>query len=326
MSSILGIDVSKAKLDVYLLLAEAEVHQANFANDSQGFQKLAHWLKKRKAGQVHACLEATSVYSWDVAAFLDARQHRVSVVNPARIKAYARSQLQRNKTDKLDAAVIADFCRTQVPPLWTPPTEQEKRLLALLRHYDDLSESLQQARNRLGTTQNETVVNHLQTQIDLLQQQMRDVQQYIEDHFDQHPELKRQRDLLTTIPGLGKLTASKLLAELHDIRHFDDVRQVVAFAGLNPKQRQSGRKQAGYTSISKTGSATLRAALYLPAVVAMRHNPILAAFAQRLRQRGLRGKAVVVAVMRKLLHLVFGILKSGNPFDPHHLEKIPAMA
>ena len=318
MDSVLGIDVSKSGLDVCLLRPDQAVFHASFANSDTGFKKLADWLKKHKAGKVHACMEATSIYAWDVASFLEVRQHRVSVVNPARIKAYARSQLQRNKTDKLDAQVIADFCRTQSPPLWTPPTEAEKRLLALLRHHDDLTEMLQQTRNRLDTAREATVRSQLQAQIDLLHQHLREVLTQIDQHFDQHPDLKQRRDLLTSIPGLGKLTAGKLLAEIPDIRHFSDVRQLVAFAGLNPQQRQSGGKR-GYAHISKTGSASLRAALYLPAVVAMQHNPILAAFAQRLRQRGLRGKALVVAVMRKLLHLVFGILKSGQPFDPHHL-------
>jgi transposase len=325
MDSILGIDVSKSGLDVCLLRPDQAVFQASFANSDKGFKQLTDWLKKHKASQVHACMEATSIYAWDVAAFLEAHQHRVSVVNPARIKAYARSQLQRNKTDKLDAQIIADFCRTQSPPQWTPPTEAEKRLLALLRHHDDLTETLQQARNRLDTARDATVRSQLQAQIDLLHQQLREVLAYIEDHVDQHPDLKQRRDLLTSIPGLGKLTAGKLLAEIPDIHHFTDVRQLVAFAGLNPQQRQSGRKH-GYAHISKTGSASLRAALYLPAVVAMQHNPILATFAQRLRQRGLRGKAVVVAVMRKLLHLVYGILKSGQPFDPHFLHKTVAAA
>jgi len=115
-----------------------------------------------------------------------------------------------------------------------------------------------------------------------------------------------------------------LLAEFRAISQFSNVRQLVAYAGLNPRQRQSGSSVRGQSHISKTGRASIRAALYLPAVVAKRHNPILRAYAERLAQHGLCKMQVIVAVMRKLLHLVYGILKSGQPFDPHYLENLVA--
>ncbi len=315
MSAILGIDVSKAKLDVCLLRDEQRPATKTFANTRDGFEQLAQWLTQRQVSELHACLEATGRYGDEVALFLYDRGSIVSVVNPAQIKAHAQSQMQRNKTDKLDAALIADFCRKQQPLAWTPPDPTLRELQALVRHYDDLKESLRQHQNRLEAgSPSPLVIGQLQAQVTLIQQQM-------DDHLDHHPDLKRQRDLLTSIPGLGDLTAAKLLAECRDIRRFDNVRQLVAFAGLNPKHRQSGSSVRGYPHISKMGRASLRAALYMPAVTAMRYNPILRAFAERLRQRGLRGKAVVAAVMRKLLHLVYGILKSGQPFDPDYLLK-----
>ena len=128
-------------------------------------------------------------------------------------------------------------------------------------------------------------------------------------------------DRLISIKGIGELTAAKLLAEYRAITDFEDVRQLVAYAGLNPRQRQSGSSVRGSSRISKMGQASIRAALYMPAVCAQRHNRILRAYAQRLAQAGLCKPAIVVAVMRKLLHLVYGILKSGQPFDPHYLEK-----
>lgn len=133
----------------------------------------------------------------------------------------------------------------------------------------------------------------------------------------QHPDLKRQTDLLRSIPGLGDLTIGKLLAECRHIRAFRDVRQLVAFVGLNPRHPVSGSSIHKRPTISRTGSASLRAALFMPALVAMSFNPILRAFADRLRARGVAGKAIVVAVMRKLLHVVYGVLQSGQPFDPH---------
>jgi transposase len=253
-----------------------------------------------------------------VARYLYEAGYRVSVVNPARIKGYADSQLQRNKTDKLDAALIADFCRRQQPTLWTPPTPQQHTLQQLVRHLDDLSEARQMARNHLeDRTLAAPIIAHWHSQVALLEEHIAHTKQAIADLLDQHPDLKQQADLLRSIPGLGDTTIAKLLAECRDVRAFRDVRQLVAFAGLNPRQHVSGSSVHKRPAISRTGSASLRAALFMPAMSAMRHNPVLRAFADRLRSRGLPRKVVVVAVMRKLLHLIYGVLKSGRPFDPH---------
>jgi transposase len=318
MDGYVGIDVSKARLDVLMVKAAGGREGQAFTNTPTGYAKLAGWLRRRgDVAQLHVCLEATGQYSQGVAEFLIAQGYRVSVVNPAQIKAYGESQLQRNKTDKLDAALIADFCRTQQPPLWIPPPAEIRELQALVRHLADLMAARQQARNRLDTpSQTAPVTDHLAAQIALLDEQIKHTRQAIKRHLDQYPDLKAQKDLLTSIPGLGELTIAKLLAECRDLRAFQ-VRQLVAFAGLNPRQHRSGSSVHKKPAISRTGTSALRAALYMPAVVAMRHNPVLRAFAARLRHRGLPGKAIVVAVMRKLLHLVVGVLKSGQPFDPN---------
>lgn len=328
---IVGIDIGKDQMEVVLQRANHEPEPAQFDNSRPGFKQLWSFLKKRQARSAHVCMEATGLYYEQLADFLHDQGMTVSVVNPARIKAYAASQLARNKTDQLDARMIADFCRTQQPPSWTPPSAEWRHLRALARHLDDLQTDLQRQRNRLHARQVAaqpvpTVEDHLKQQMTLLQQQIAQVKQAMNDHIDQYPDLKRDRDLMTSIPGIGDLTANKLLAELADITLFDDVRQLVAFAGLNPRHRQSGSSVRGKTRISKMGRASIRAALYMPAVVAKNHNPPLRAFAERLAQAGHCEMAITVAVMRKLLHLVFGILKSQQPFDPHYLEKRAANA
>jgi transposase len=316
MDGYVGIDVSKDRLDVLLLHGEQRAGQ-HFTNTSTGFNKLDGWLKRRlKPAQVHICLEATGPYGEAVADYLFEQGYTVSVVNPARIKGYANSQMQRNKTDKLDAALIADFCQTQHPAAWTPPPPEIRQLQQLVRHLEDLTQTLQQAKNRLGLPgQGQPVIDHLQAQIALLNQQIAQTKRAITELLNQHPDLKRQKDLLRSIPGLGDLTIGKLIAECRDLTAFRDVRQLVAFAGLNPRHHTSGSSVHKKPTISRTGSASLRAALYMPALVAMRFNPLLQSFADRLRSRGLPTKAIIVAVMRKLLHLVFGVLKSGQPFD-----------
>jgi transposase len=321
MAAILGIDIAKDTFDTLLLRDGQAAEAAQFENTLTGYKKLLRFLKKRRVSDLHACLEATGRYGEDLAQWLYDHQFAVSVINPQRIKAYGQSQLQRNKTDRLDAALIADFCRTQVPPLWTPPPAEWWALRQLVRHLEDLEGDAQRQRNRRQDGPLPPLVaTNLEEQLALLQAQIVQVKQQIQDFLDQHPDLKRQRDLLETIPGLGRLTIAKLLAEFRDLSSFPSAKQLVAFAGLNPRQRQSGSSVRGATPISKVGNSTIRATLYMPAIVAKRFNPILMRFAERLNTRGLRPLQIVVAVMRKLLVLAYGVLKSGRPFDPDYAD------
>jgi len=317
IAGFLGIDVSKDRLDVLLLRDQRRAGQ-RFTNTPTGFEKLDQWVNRRCPSEaVHVCLEATGCYSEAVAENLIARGYTVNVVNPLRIKRFGESQLQRNKTDKLDAALIADYCRRMQPHPWVPPTPEVRGLQELVRHLEDLLLARQQAANRLEAARaGSSVATHLQTQITLLEAQIAETKRAIAAYLEDVPELKQQKTLLRSIPGIGILTIARLIATCRDLRAFTDAGQLVAFAGLNPRQKQSGTSVAGPTMISRMGSASLRAALYMPAISALRHNPVIRAFAARLRERGLRGKAVVVAAMRKFLHLVVGVLKSGRPFDP----------
>ena len=326
MTAIVGIDIAKDRLDVCLLTAEGQGEQDRFANTKSGINKLHRWLKKHDAKTAHVCLEATGIYGDLVAETLHQRGYVVSVVNPARIKAYAASQMQRNKTDTLDAALIAEYCRTQQPPAWTPPPPELKELRALMRHLDALKQERQRVRNRLAVENaSPAVTRQLRAQLSFLEKQIAQTEDLIRQHIDRYPDLKQQRDLLKSIPGIGDITACQLIAELGDLRRFDNVREVVAFAGLNPRQHQSGKKRVTH-GISRMGRASLRAALYLPAVVARRCNPRLKVWAEQLSQRGLTGKQVIVAVMRKLIHLAYGVLKSGRAFDPHYGDPMPIAA
>ena len=140
----------------------------------------------------------------------------------------------------------------------------------------------------------------------------------IRAHIDRRPDLKRQRELLETIPAFGEITATLLLAELPDIDRFASARQVAAFAGVTPKHRHSGSSVRGRTQMSKMGQARIRCALYMPAIVARTHNPMAKALADRLTERGKCPMVIIGAMMRKLLHIAYGVLKSGKPFDAQH--------
>lgn len=325
MGNCLGIDVSKAKLDVVLVRPDQHPEHGQFDNSRKGLNSLRHFLKKRVKGELHACLEATGHYSDDVAFFLHEAGYRVSVVNPAQIKSYGDSQLRRTKTDAADAALLADFCRTQQPPAWEPPAPEVRELQAIARHLEALKAMRQQEVNRLAAgIPSATVHEKLQTHIAFLDQQIDDLNQRMMDHLDQHPALRQQRDLLKSIPGIGNLTAARLLAELPNLHAFSSPKQIAAYAGLSPQHHLSGSSVRGRSRISKRGSSRLRTALFMPALVAKVHNPVLMAFADHLRLQGKQKMVIVVAVMRKLLLLAVAILRSGRPFDPHYTHFLAA--
>ncbi|MGA9770847.1 MAG: transposase, partial [Blastocatellia bacterium] len=308
----LGIDISKAKFDVALLRDEGKLRHKVFPNSTAGFQQLSAWLSKHSALPIHACMEATGTYSEALAVYLHEAGHLVSVVNPAIIKAFASTEMSRTKTDKADASLIARYCQKHQPPAWTPPPPEISELQALVRRLEALLEMLQQERNRLAAgIGSPSVKESVEQHIDYLNEQITHTQSLIRDHIDLNPTLKQQHDLLTTIPGIGDTTAAKLLAEIVEINHYQSARQVAAFAGLVPKHRESGSSVRGKPRLCKVGTARLRKAMYFPAIVATKHNPIIKAMSGRLRERGKCPMVIIGAAMRKLIHIAYGVLKSG---------------
>ena len=317
---ILGIDVGKEKLDVCLRLPNKQLF-SQFDNTPAGHQKLLSWMKKQKVTHAHVCMEATGQYGDGVAEYLHREGQSVSVVNPARIKHYGNSQLRRNKTDKADAELIANFCASQETTLWTPPSAEFKELQALVRRLEDLTTARQQEENRLqaGIT-TVSVIEDLKEHLAFLDQQIEKIKRLIQEHIDNHPDLRKQRDLLDSIPGIGSLTAAKILGEIRSIQDFDSARQLAAYAGLTPENKRSGTSVNKKPRLSKKGNTNLRKTLFMPAISAKHHNPIVATFCNRLLQNGLCPMQVIGAAMRKLLHIIYGVLKHGQPFDPTYLD------
>ena len=313
----LGIDIAKDTFAASLLLDRRSA-RGTFDNSPAGLQKLDHWLKKRKVAQVHACLEATGRYSEGVAEHLHAAGHTVSVINPARLKAFGQATLTRTKTDQTDAALLAEFCRRQQPAPWNPPDPATRGLRALVRRRESLLNVRQQEANRLSSGEDDPwVVTSLETVLTCLDEQLAQVEQAIADQVARDADLQRRVELVDSIKGIGWTTATALLAEI-DFGAYPSARQVAAQAGLTPRQRQSGTSVHGKPRISKQGASQLRKILFFPAISAMQHNPMVRDFAQRLAERGKAKMAIVCACMRKLLHLVYGVLKTGLPFDPNY--------
>ncbi|MDQ3803468.1 MAG: IS110 family transposase [Acidobacteriota bacterium] len=313
----LGLDVAKLKFNACLARESGKLRHKVFTNTAAGFSQLADWLERQGAGRVHACLEATGTYGEALAIYLHERGHTVSVVNPAAIKAYAQSHLTRTKTDRVDASLIAGFCAERRPPAWLPPAGEVRELQALVRRLESLVEMRTAEVNRLAAgIAVEPVRASVEELIAHLSEQIRRTQALIREHIDRHPTLKQQSELLDSIPGVGEATAAALLAEVPDIKEYRNARQVAAFAGLVPRERQSGSSVRGRVRLSKIGNARLRKALYFPAVTALRCSPFFQQWAEGLRRRGKSKMAIIGAVMRKLVHLAYGVLKTGRPFDP----------
>ena len=318
MQKILGIDVSKDKHDLILVIEEKKYHK-EISNDAKGFSYLKRWLEVHQVSQVHACLEATGQYGESIAEWLHGEGHRVSVVNPARIKRYGQSKLHRNKTDKADADLIAEFCSREKPALWEPLSPQVKQLRALNRRLQALKANLQQERNRKKSGEKDVLVlNDLDMHIEFLKERIKAIKKDIRDLIKQTPELKSQHDLLTTISGIGHLTAVTLLAEIGNFSAFENAPQLAAYAGLNPQGHRSGSSVFKKTQISKQGRAELRHCLFMPALVALEWNPVIQSLDERMTKSNHHRMEIVIAAMRKLLHLAYGVLKTQLPFDPDY--------
>lgn len=319
-----GIDVSKSTLDAALLTGEGKPRHKVFANSPAGHHQLLAWLQDNGAATVHACLEATGTWADAVALALHEAGHKVSLVNPALIRAFGQSQLKRTKTDKADAQLIARFCQMHQPPAWTPTAPEVRELQALVRRLESLEEMRLMEENRLASGVScRAVQADLEAHLADLQERIEKTRQHIKDHINQNPALKDKAILLESIPGIGQATAALLLAELGDITHFDNARQVAAFAGLVPRIRESGSSVRSRARLSKVGSSRLRKSLYFPAITALRFNPLIKALGVRLSAAGKSKMLIIGAAMRKLLHLAYGVLKSGRPFDPNFAPQTP---
>jgi|SRR5215213_1010330 len=314
---VLGIDISKLKFNACLINIEGKLRHKLFPNTAAGFEQLRDWLLRQGVERVHACLEATGTYGDSLALFLHEAGHRVSVINPAATKAFAQSRLSRTKTDRVDAELIARFCLAQAPPTWSPLPMEVRELQALVRRLESLIEMRVMEENRLSSGITVEAVRHSVEQLmAYLNQEIKHTEELIRNHINGHPTLKQQSALLDSIPGIAETTAALLLSEMTDIKQYSSARQVAAYAGLVPRERQSGSSLRGRTRLSKIGNARLRRALYFPAITAIRCSPFFQAWAKGLQERGKCKMSIICAVMRKLVHLAYGVLKNDKPFDP----------
>ena len=312
----LGIDIGKTNFDAALLMSDKKIKIKKFSNNKSGFKLLEDWLKTCNVNieNIHACMEVTGIYSESLADFLYGINCMVSVVNPAKIKGFGMSELSRTKTDRADSKLIARFCKAMDPPAWQPTKLEYKELQQLVRRLEDLKNLIQIENNHLESVRSDEVKKSIDNVIENLNKQIEKIIKLINDKINQNPELQKKQELLETIPGIGEATIIQILSFIN-IENFNNVKQLDAFLGLNPQQRQSGTSVNGKSRISKIGSSSLRKTFYFPAIVAKQHNPIIKAFCDRLNMAGKPKMVIICAAMRKLVHIVYGVLKSGKAFD-----------
>ncbi len=310
---VLGIDIAKKKFDVALLTGSKYKNKV-FTNNNKGFYELNTWLLKHDIQQLHVCLEATGTYGEALSEYLSDKAIMVSVVNPAQIKAFGVSELSRTKTDKTDAKLIARFCRAMNPDLWQPAPLEIRKLKGLVNRLDALNIMKRGEQNRLEVSI-DIVKPSIEKVISMLDTEIGKIRIKIKNHIDSYSKLKKQQELLDTIPGVGEATIAMILSTMCTPDKFTTAKQLAAFVGLNPRHHQSGSSVQNRSHISKTGDTSLRKSLYMPAIVAKQHNPLLKALYDRLLASGKSKMLAICAVMRKLLHIIYGVLKSGIPFD-----------
>jgi transposase len=315
-----GLDVSAQELVVMVRRDGKTEPCRSFPNTHKGHQELRRYLTHRRE-RVRVCMESTGLYGLDAALALQADPRiELMVANPRAVKSFSRALLQRSKTDPLDAWVLLEYAARMPFQPWQPPPVEALQITALARRIHALTQQCTMEKNRLHAveataTSLRVIVQDLRRSVRTLETAIAKLSREAHKILAATPELERRFRLLQSTPGIGPVSALQLLGELVLIPAHCDVRQWVAYAGLDPRHHESGTSVHQKARISKLGNRHIRRALFMPALTAVRFAPHLRAFYLHLQARGKCKMVALVAVMRKLLHAIFGMFKHDAPFD-----------
>ena len=326
MSSItVGIDISKEKIDVSILLEDKIIRHEELTNKRQGFEKLWHILKKFK--EVSVGFESTGSYGKNLSHFLCEKGFKVYLLNPIQVKYYIKSKMKRVKTDKSDSALIAQFVSLHKEELI--PFKQKSKTFLKVKNVQRCLYALKEDRKQIkcrieafsqsDEDGNDFALNVFESQLTYVEKKIEETEKSIKQDILNDQEVKEIYERLLTIPGIGEISAIGLIAELPDLEHFKCAKQLAAYAGLNPGIYESGSSVRRQSGISKCGNKHLRTLLYMPSLYLKNRSSALTNFVQRLQERGKKPKVIVVAVMHKLLRIIFGVLKKGKDFDESYV-------
>lgn len=322
MSTICGVGIDVSARDLTVSVASKTTQ--SFENNAKGHRAISRLVLRCAKGDVQICVEATGSYSLDLCFHLQSCGLRVMVANPRAVSNFAKAMMSRSKTDPMDAEVLREFAERMPFVEWVPPAQAALELRAASRRLDSLSNMLTREKNRLHAaratkTTISIVSDDLKSSIKHFEGRMERLIKKIESFIKTEPLLHARYRRLQTVRGIAARSAIRLLGELATMPADMSPKQCVAHAGLDPRQHQSGSSIDRPARISKRGNRYLRSALYMPAVVASQHDPIITAFYERLLEKGKKPLQALVAIMRKLLHGIIGMLKTGTDFDAQRL-------
>lgn len=345
----LGIDISKKLLAVALLDAEERILWRNekISNNSDGFKKLikkavevANKASKGNPFEIAVGTESTGVYGEKLCRFLythggEDKSFVTYILNSMSVHYSAKASGNGTKNDAADSVAIASYLseairKGKVMP-WVPPSAEEEHLRALSRRRDELIHLRTQELNRLEKNENAAipdsyVIQSVKEHIDYLDHEIEALEGEIKKDIEQTPAQEERNRLLRSIPGVGPVLASTFLAEVGNPSRFRNASQLVAFIGLAVVEWTSGSSIYKRPKINKRGRGRLRGCLYMAAMSAIRCNPVIRAFYKRLRSREKIKMVALIAAMRKLVHIMFGVLKNQAAFDPEHVAKMAVPA
>ncbi len=323
-----GIDVGSETLVVALRrTGHKNLSEKDFPNTPTGHRQLIRWLT-RSGQEVRACLEATGTYGRDLALRLaETPGVEVMIANPRAVRRFAEARLERSKTDELDARVLLHFAARVGFQAWEPPSETAWQLLGISRRLGDLARMRAREKNRLHagrrtTTTATAVICSIERTIAWINQERDALLDEAEELIAADPEMTRRYERLLTVRGFGRLTAIRLLGELAVLPAHLGKKQWVALAGLDPVRIQSGKSDRE-GSISRKGNRRIRRILFTAVLSLARYEPPARAFYERLKERGKTPRQAQVALMRKLLHGVWGMLHYDQDFDGNRLFPPP---
>src|ERR1700722_12508564 len=315
VTSFFGIDVAKASLDLY---RSDEEKYFSVANDSKGHRKLLTLLPP--AGQCLIVVEATGGYQREVVMHLVEQGHLVAVVNPKRVRDYARASGAQAKTDCIDARVLANFGAAFRPRTVENPSEKQQLLTACVLRRRQLVDLRAIEKNHRESAPSQSIRKNIQKVISVLDQQIRQIEQQIENLLESDEQWKNKAEIIASVPGAGPVLTATLMTELPEAGRLNR-KQIAALAGLAPYNHDSG-KFAGKRRISG-GRSALRKVLYMAARAATKYNPPIRELYRRLLKAGKANKIAIVACMRKLLTIINQLLKTNTPWELNHVHQKP---
>lgn len=317
--NLIGIDVSNDTFDA-TRQQDKVLQRRTFNNTPAGHRTFIQWALKG-ADQVRVCLEATGIYHLQLALALDGHPDiEVMVVNPCAARRFVQARMVRAKTDAIDADGLLLFLQVMPFKAWSAPCEAVLQLQSLARRMGQLDKEITRERSRLHAARRagshtRVVQQDIRNHIKQLQRRQQTMQRHAWDVIRSDASLHDRAQRTISIPGFAQLSAIRMVSELANLPADMTPQQWVAQAGLDPRAMESGTSQRPPRQISKQGNARIRAALYMPALVATQHEPHVAAYYQHLQARGKPPMVALTAVMRRLLHALWGMQHNQQPWD-----------